>query len=98
MLKALKSAELDAGITLSVELMNHPDMNAIPLYSVGNDMVFATDTFSDSVYAASLRDFADQTFIEIEQSDSPIISGLMLDSCKRAGFIPRICKVKNLKE
>lgn len=98
MLKALKSTEIDAGITLSVELMNHPDMNAIPLYSVGNDMVFATDTFSDSVYAASLRDFADQTFIEIEQSDSPIISGLMLDSCKRAGFIPHICKVKNLKE
>ena len=47
MLEALKSAEIDAGITLSVELMNHPDMNVIPLYSVGNDMVFSTDTFSN---------------------------------------------------
>lgn len=98
MLAALKSAEIDAGITLSVELMNHSDMNAFPLYSVENDMVFSTDTFSNCMHDASLRDFADQTFIEIEQSDSPIISGLMLDSCKRAGFIPHICKVKNLKE
>ena len=98
MAEALKCGEIDAGITLSVELLNHPDLNTLSLYSVANDLVFATGTFDGDINNVKLRDFADKDFIEIAQSDSEIISGLMLDSCKRAGFIPKICKVKDLKE
>lgn len=97
MLSALKSDELDAGITLTVELMNHGEFNSLPLYSVENDLVMSARNPLIARGKLSLSDCAEETFIEIEQSDSPIISGLMRDSCRRAGFEPHICTVTDLK-
>ena len=94
---ALESGDADAGITLSVELINHPDMNTLPLYRVANELVCSPNIFADGKTRTCLRDFADETFIDIEKSDSPVISGLIIDSCRRAGFSPKIHKVKDLK-
>ena len=97
MLDALERSELDAGITLTVELMDHPELNSLPLYSVENDLVMSAQNPLAARDDLTLSDYSGETFIEIEQSDSPIISGLMRDSCKRAGFVPKICMVPDLK-
>lgn len=97
MLEALENSDLDAGITLTVELMNHPELNVLPLYTVDNELVVAESNPLAKREGLTLADFSEETFIEIEQSDSPIISGLMRDSCKRAGFVPNICNVPDLK-
>lgn len=97
MLDALEHGELDAVITLTVELLDHPEFHTLPLYSVENDLVMSVGNPLASRKNLTLTDCFGETFIEIEQSDSPIISGLMQDSCKRAGFVPKICTVPDLK-
>jgi DNA-binding transcriptional LysR family regulator len=97
MLEALENAKLDAGITLTVELMNHPELSTLPLYALDNELVLAESNTLTKKEGVSLADFSEETFIEIEQSDSSIISGLMRASCKRAGFAPKIHKVSDLK-
>ena len=97
MMAALESGKLDVGITLSVELLNKPDFNTMPLYSVANEIVLSENNPMATQTGLTLSDFAGETFVEIEVSDSPIISGLMLESCKRAGFVPKIHTEKNLR-
>lgn len=97
MMEALEDGKLDAGITLSVELLSHPELNTMALYSVENEVVLSGNNPLAAGSGLTLSDFSQETFVEIEESDSPIISGLMLDSCKRSGFIPKIHTVKDLR-
>lgn len=97
MLDALENGELDAGITLSVELLGRGEYNTMALFSAENELVLSTENPLSGRSGLTLSDFAGETFIEIEQMDSPIIAGLMLDSCKRAGFVPNIQTVPDLR-
>lgn len=97
MFEALDNGTLDAGITLTVEVMNHPERNTLPLYSVENDIVLSVENSLLQREGLTLSDFSEETFIEIEQTDSPIISSLMRESCKRAGFVPKVYTVPDLK-
>lgn len=97
MLDALKNGTLDAGITLSEALLANPDLQTLPLYTVKNEIVMAQDSPLAQKPDLHLADFSNETFIEIGAEDSPIISGLMLDSCRRAGFVPRVRTVRDLK-
>lgn len=97
MMESLDKGKLDVGITLTVEAKQYPDLDIIPLYEVRNEVVLSTKNPLAQHTGLRLKDFAGETFIEIEQSDSAVISSLMTQSCREAGFEPKIQTVPDLK-
>lgn len=95
--RALKKDELDAAITLSIEAVRQDALDSLALYQVENEMVISKNNILAGKDNLSLYDFADETFIDIEQEDSPVISGMLVESCRQAGFTPKVLMVKDLK-
>lgn len=97
MMSQLLGGELDIGITLTVEAKQNPKLGVLPIYSVANDIVLSTKNPLIRRKDLQLSDLSEEVFIEIEQSDSPVISGLMTQSCRDSGFEPKTRYVKDLK-
>lgn len=98
MLESIEKGSLDAGITLTASTINRHDFNILPLYTAKNEVVMLQSHPLACREELSLTDLAGETFVEIEQSDSPAVARLIQESCRKAGFAPKMLTVKDLKE
>ncbi len=97
LIERLYAHSIDVGVTLTLDIEQQEHISHLELESLSNYLVIPRDHPKASRSGLSLADFADNTFIEIDRSESPVISQLMYHSCLDAGFVPNMLVAPDLK-
>lgn len=95
---ALRNGESDVAITLAFDVQEDPQLDSMWLFQLRNEMVISSEKPLAARQHLTLADFANETFIEFEKSESKVVSCLMTESCEQAGFTPKLLVVKDLEE
>ena len=97
MLEALRSYQLDVGITLQMDVESHSEFDFLTVYTLTNELVFPRDHPLAGVEGVTLKDFADDIFVEVAETESSAVSAKMRQTCRNAGFEPSIMTAPDLK-
>lgn len=97
MLDALRGGGLDIGITLTLDVERQPAFDYRELYTLPNWLVLTKDHPLAGVEGVTLADFSEDTFIEVAEEESTVISALMRQTCLEAGFEPEMIRMPDLK-
>ena len=88
--KQLHIGTLDLGITLSVEFSKNENLHFRPYQSLKNYIVLPKEHPLKNYNKVGLSDFANDTFLELEEGACLHISKMLTDACKHAGFAPNL--------
>lgn len=97
MLDAVEDRTLDVGFTLTFVAERRKLLKHRSLYSLQNDIVLPRNHPLANKTNLSLRDFSQDTFVDLEKDDVDVVSERLFDSCLHAGFTPKVIKRKNLR-
>lgn len=97
MLDAVEDRTLDIGITLTFVAERRQTLHHIALCELQNDIVLPRTHPLAGKQGLSLKDFAQDTFIDLEKEDVDVISERLFESCHQAGFEPKVIQRKNLR-
>ncbi len=97
MLEALRSYQLDVGITLQMDVEVHSEFDYMRVYALANQLVLPKDHPLAGVPGVALKDFADDIFVEVAEAESSVISAKMRQTCRAAGFEPSFMTAPDLK-
>ena len=97
MLDAIRNHDLDIGITLTLDVQRHSELAFQELYSLSNELVFPKNHPLSDVENLTLADFSDDVFVEVAPDESSVVSELMRQTCREAGFEPQMKYVPDLK-
>lgn len=97
LLEAVRSGVADTAVTLQLDVMNRPEFHWQHLYALHNEIVFPKTLPQAQRANLTLRDFAEETFVEVQTEESDVISELMRSSCREAGFTPEFLRVPDLR-
>lgn len=97
MLDSIRAGTLDIGITLTLDVERQPAFDYRELYALSNWLVFTKDHPLAGVDGVTLSDFSKDTFVEVAEEESSVISTLMRQTCLEAGFEPVMLRMPDLK-
>ncbi len=97
LLEAVRTGDADLAVTLQLDVEERSEFQWKHLYALHNEIVFPKTSPLRQKPALSLRDFSEETFVEVELEESDVISDLMRQSCQQAGFTPHLLRVPDLK-
>lgn len=97
LLDAVRTGAADLAVTLQLDVEERSEFQWKHLYALHNEIVFPKTSSLAQKPTLSLRDFSEETFVEVELEESDVISDLMRQSCQQAGFTPRFLRVPDLK-
>ena len=90
----LTSGDIDLAITHDFELEGRPELLAVPISEMDNYLVVPRSHPNAELEQPSIRDFRDMDFITLVDEESPHLTQLCQESCRQAGFEPRIRLVR----
>lgn len=97
LLEAVRTDKADIAVTLQLDVQSRPEFHWQHLYALHNELVIPKQLMPEKREGLTLRDFAEQTFVEVETGESDVISELMQKSCQEAGFSPKFLRVPDLR-
>jgi DNA-binding transcriptional LysR family regulator len=97
LLEAVRTDRIDLAVTLQLDVQSRPEFHWQHLYALHNELVIPKQLMPEKRDGLTLRDFAEQTFVEVETGESDVISELMQKSCQEAGFTPKFLRVPDLR-
>lgn len=97
LIERLYAHSIDLCITLTLDIEQREHISYVELDKLQNYLVIPRTHPKAACSRLSLADFADDIFIEIDRSESPVISQLMYHNCLDAGFVPNMCVAPDLK-
>ena len=97
LLEAVRTDRIDLAVTLQLDVQSRPEFHWQHLYALHNELVIPKQLMPEKREGLTLRDFAEQTFVEVETGESDVISELMQKSCQEAGFTPKFLRVPDLR-
>ena len=102
LLDKLRSGELDIAISTTFDVQQQPDLAYQEFIRVTNQLVMP-DAYQPVRQALrqmehpTLADFADETFLTVDENESLYITPLLRHSCSQAGFIPHLLPAPNFE-
>lgn len=97
LVKKLMLDKVDVIVTLEWELANRSGLNALPLYRLPTVLVAPKDLVEQMLEGPhSLADFSEYPFICVEKEDSCALTNLLINTCQRVGFHPKIQYVSDM--
>lgn len=90
LLEGLANERLDAIVTMDFELSHTPAFLFRRLSRLRNLLVVSAGHPLAERPGLTLRDFQNELFLSVTDQESPNITPLLLNSCEKAGFQPRI--------
>lgn len=87
--EALLCGSLDLGITPTVEVEQTDDLARKPFCTLPNYIVLPRDHPLARREDLTLADFAQESFLELASGECRMVSRLMQECCRRAGFEPK---------
>ena len=97
LLERLRACELDAAVTVDVDVRGLASVESLPLYELPTMLVVPASRARGKT-SASIREFADLPFVCIAKRDSEHMRALLERTCAEAGFTPRVLEVGDLQE
>lgn len=97
LLEAVRTGDADLAVTLQLDVEERSEFQWKHLYALHNEIVFPKTSPLTQKPSLSLRDFSEETFVEVELEESDVVSELMRQSCQQAGFTPHLLRVPDLK-
>lgn len=97
MLDAVEERRLDIGITLTFVAERRRTLKHCGLCQLPNDIVLPRTHPLAKRRDISLKDFAQDTFVLPEKEDVDVVSERFFESCREAGFTPKVIQCKNLR-
>ncbi|HHU23226.1 MAG TPA: LysR family transcriptional regulator [Clostridiales bacterium] len=94
----LLSGGIDIAVTTEFEVADNPHLRYKPLAILGNYLVVPADSPGAKKRNPQLADFKHFTFGGLVSQESASFSKLMLQSCREAGFEPRIREFQNYRD
>lgn len=102
LLEKLRNREIDVAVSITFEVDSQPDLNHIE-FAWNRNLLLIPEAYQLKNRAIldkqdlSLSDFAEETFLTVSEEESTSITGLLLDSCGRAGFTPHFLVAPDLE-
>lgn len=81
---------LDVAIVFYAKNDLSDDFSCVPISDLPNFLAIPAAHEKANLDNLTLKDFADETFCTVAESESPELSNLIINSCREAGFEPKI--------
>lgn len=97
LIASLEKGEMDAIITLDWEIREMEGVECCDLYELPTKLIVPQNGYTSGKKRLSLKDFSELPFICVSESDSRILPQKINEACKKAGFVPKIEYVQDMR-
>lgn len=94
----LDQGKVDCCVYPEFIMSNVPEVDWAPLFQLDSLLILSKHHPLSANHPRSLKDCAEWTFISLEANESPTHVSYLVNECEKAGFIPKILLVPNVKE
>ena len=96
LVRQLRGGELDVAISTTFSMEDEADLLYREFARLNNYLVVSRHHPLAQTEDVSLTDFRDETFLSVAQEDSGRVTRLLRESCRQAGFEPKILEAPDL--